>query len=627
MNCSLLVDESCPGLWKRRLKLKKYPRFWQKKTFKVAIACYENLAMFQLIRGFSDVALSVLKMMQKVIEQNDPTWVAELSNEIRRQNGLFSLAYLGCGDASKAALHLMKAISSADGDIDAYTCACIQYVQSFHSASNGLFSAAFDQCMDSANSLCQVKELGMQHLVYLSAGWYAFLLGDVNRSTELYHTVFEYGLSTADRPLIKMSLELYAAILIMNEDFPNANLVLDNLKSPLQTSATSDGWIRPSSIKSSLIAISCALEKRFSYAIPHIQFACNVLSEINPSNPVCGIYLFFSAFSAIEVLLNIDLLPLELRKSTASALMPAASRSVHALERCMCSAPTLKLMHLACLMKLQRLEVSPNISVLSEGIKLSKSLDSDDRYSSGVHLNVDIKLKDSESNFNSSRREKCALLLKYQDKWVNIGNVGVHDEFTLGKLFYHKERMALCQQLNLTDEFIKSTFDSGFFYKQLIKLYSRDTSLRALSEKLDSARSILNIDSARRDISRLNQSTECVSGIRSNSLYDMELSPDVQDKYVTEQLVKLHLYEQLRQKSDAEERKHEMHAGLKQNTNLSGPSLRLGDNKSTKMTSNRFSPITRRPKVSPEWVSDDSPLMSISPTKIPAFASARRGSV
>jgi class 3 adenylate cyclase len=490
-NCSLLIDNTCTGFLKRKLHLQHIQKCSSNKILKKALSCYENLAFLQLMRGYPDVALGVLKMATKGLEQCDHIWLSEMNHHICLLNALYSMAYLGVGELSKAHDLLAVAQMQKSTHFDAYTNSIVTYINSFHLAARGSFQEAYGQCMESVEVLAFIGEAGLTHLICLSAAWYAFLLGDVGHARELYQDVFEYGLSTAHRPLIKMSMELYAAILILNSDFTSANAILDHLKSPLQTIEGSDASVRPSSIKSSLIAMSCVLDHRFVAAIPHIQFSCRVLSDINPTNPICGVFLFFAAFSALEVLLNVASLSFQERVTANIVLNEAVQLSMHALARCSLSNPCLKLLHKACEIKRCCLNADATLQHLIdldvELVSIARPLREESASANFTALDLHSTFRHSSQGSPSASVNSDRFLPKPKLRcaWDGVGDVGLHDEFAFGKLFLHRERSALCKHLGVGRAYLFDTFDSAFLTRKLQMLYARENShqnLKMLSE-------------------------------------------------------------------------------------------------------------------------------------------------
>lgn len=505
MNCSLSVNNSCFGVIKRKLYLQHYPQFTQSKVLMQVLISYENLAFLLLMRGLPDLALNSLKMVSKILKHSPPTWLSKMERIICRVNGLYSLAYLGVGETAKAAVLISAAEMQKQSHFDAYTNSCVTYMNTFHLAAKGEFQAAFNGCMESIEVLSFIGELGLAHLIRISAGWYSFIIGNVNRARELYEEVFEYGLSTAHRPLIKMSMELYASILILSGDFASANAMLDHLKSPLQASDSREATLRPSSIKSSLITMSCVLDKRYIEAIPHIQFSCRTLAEINPANVICGVYLFFAAYSALEVLVNLSLLEFHERVTANIVLNEAIGLSMSALERCSHSIPCLRLLYEVCIVKRQRMNPAASMSTISEIDAVIKKLAGEKEIELGMpylHTSTNetnntfpqlgskgIARKEyssmvvlANSNASPSSQHSSMMLNDHSRKgvWESVGNIGVFDEFTLGKLFYHREREALCKVVHADKKFKESNFDSGILYLKLSRLYHRELSYSSL---------------------------------------------------------------------------------------------------------------------------------------------------
>ena len=469
LNCSLMVNYSCTSVIKRKLGLEQYRKFQSSKFLKEALLCYENLAFLHLLRGYPEVAIKILKMGTKLIERNDSMWLTEISHLVCRMNALYSLAYLGNGELSKAYVLMSTAQGMKNNHFDAFTNSCVSYISTFHLAAGGSFKRASLECMETIEVLTFIGEDSLAHLVSLSAGWYAFFMGDVAKARDLYQQVFEYGLNTAHRPLIKMSMELYATILIMANDFTGANAILDHIKSPIETDVGDKNTPAPSSIRSSLIAISCVLDARYTSAIPHIQYSSRWLSKMHPTNPICGLFLFFSTFSAIEVLLNMERLEFSERVTANIVMNEVVEANLITLRRCVLTIPCLKLLLKTIALKQCRLD--PN-TTKQQLIDIDADVVGNSNQEMDFSFSYPVNSPDPVIRGNSLKAP-----------WEGIGDIGMYNEFTLGKLFYHRERAALCEYLKVDSSYIMKTFDSGIAYITLSR-HQKPESIKAVANSV-----------------------------------------------------------------------------------------------------------------------------------------------
>lgn len=444
-----------------------------------SVLCIEKISFFLLLRGFAQEArLFLLEAVERLRSSDNPP----LQDLECRILGMLSLSHLGSGDLDATQAIFSMALQKFNHDM--YTKSCLVYVKTFLFAAQGEFHIALEGCLEAIELLSSSQDCYLQHISTISAGWYAFLIGNVSQAMDLYKTVFEYGISTANRPLIKMSMELYAAILILSGDLEYADTVLDHLKSPLQTHHSFAANLQPSSIKSSLVSISCVLGKRFEKALPHIIFSCRTLSKIAPVNPICGVYLFFAVYSALEIFSQLSSIVwqnVEKSSQYAKQLKDIIVIGMKALGRCSISLSCLKLLYETCLLKQHICESAISITGSLKAFKMADAVaysDNSMRFDfSGVASFTDNKTVPTASN-SVSGLFSTGILSTHFKTTLSLIKPGPCTNYAFGMYFFHRERKSFCE-LSMVSESNKIsdwTCDSNVIFMKLQRLYRRDNS-------------------------------------------------------------------------------------------------------------------------------------------------------
>lgn len=332
--------------------LKTFPEFSDPRDFLAALTAYENACLLNLVRGYTKTAYDLLLIGRAALDHYQDRFGEFTSHIGNRCDSVHSLLHLCNGDRVLAEKSFSQASKCMQRDEDPFTAGFYYLISSFHVSAVGGVTQAYAHAVDASNQFRMAQDMFMVCISMIFAGWQAFMCGNIERAKNSYSTAFDYGLRTANRPVIKLSLELFAILRIMAGDYKGAGAILDQIKSTQHsTHSNSHRKRKPNSFKCALIAFSYVRERRFKDSVPFIQYAAKQLCEMKTYNSVCAMFLFFTAYAALECIENGMSVSVTFMKILSASLKSNIDKCMESLSKLAVSLPCLLPLYHACSIK------------------------------------------------------------------------------------------------------------------------------------------------------------------------------------------------------------------------------------------------------------------------------------
>lgn len=523
-------------------RLTSGPEFNDPRDFIAVLTAYENICILNLVRGYVKTSLDLLLLGLGAIDKYQDRFGDKISHFANRFEAIHSLLHLCTGNRFLAEKHFSQASKTIRLDSDSYTLGFFYLTSAFHLSAVGGIVQSFVHAQDASRQFHIAQDLFMASVGTIFAGWQAFMCGNISRAKDSYSSAFDFGLRTANRPIIKLSLELFAIMRIMAGDYKGSGSILDQIKSTQHSShSNTHKKRRPNSFKCALIAFSYVRGKRYKDSVPFIQYAARQLCEMKTYNSVCALFLFFTAYSALECIENGMTVSVTFMKILSSSLTSNIEKCMESLEKLSEAFPCILPLYHACLIKrividesfvddnvlasiddaLHRALIIPTRCVGDLQVRQLGSNSSDETRESGSGSNM--FMYSSESNITetahmkvlSERASAPSTKLRRRSSFMNDAaesappGVGFFDDFSFAMLFLHTERHKLHLKAGKVASPYGGKGDSGRVSEQLRLVYSEQSQVDVIRPETNKKQLVSRQSTGRLDIM---QSSKYFSG-------------------------------------------------------------------------------------------------------------------